>query len=312
MPYIVADEREKNGIPTMSPQTWAHQALGSLAIMHRPTFALCGHFSGKEGISAARWLKKVEWELEPCEINGQIPPKVLLRSVDLLLTEEAAAWAEAFDEISTILSMEDPSVQAVKRFKSLFQARFPAKSYDSTSAGFDVELRDLVQMKDESLHIYYQRVLAMMHRVGARDRFSGGPLLTVLESTTLDMVIRAFVKGLSDEDVQREAAGGKDYTDRSLRRTYSMAEQARSSKSEWAKVLEGKETARQLDSFSYLEQLNTRKEGIPSPMMRHPANPAASYSSARHFHSRLPAQGQQHTESPLGWTTQPSSSTDGW
>lgn len=218
------------------------------ATTHRPTFPFCGHFSGKEGISALRWLKRLEWELEPYGTikrldwellpygpNGEISPKLLMKSINVLLTGEAAAWAETCHEALSLLSIENPDVQDVKRFKSLFQARFPAQSdgstaqsHGSTSTTFEDELRALVQMESESLSDYYVRVSIMMESVGAKDRnprFSPESTLTRPESTILNMVIRAFVKGLTN-DVQREATGKLNYADCSLHEVYEVALQA--------------------------------------------------------------------------------------
>lgn len=268
--YIIANKREKKEIFTMSSHTWTHQTS-----VPRPTFSFCGNFSGKEGISAARWLKRLEWEFEPSVYQGNIPPKDFLKSVDLLLTEEAAAWADTSEEVSSLLSLGHPSVQDVTRFKSLFQAKFPAKSCDSTSTSLDFELRNLVQMKHESLRDYYHRVLAMMHRFGAKDRVSHDPYLTKLESTVLDMIMEAFIKGLSDHSMQRVAIERTNYGRLSLADTYNMIQQQESSSK--------------------------------SEVLWRPVNTPASNASS--FPSHIPAHTQQHPESQRDYfynsTTQP-------
>lgn len=48
-----------------------------------PKYAFCGCFSGNDNISAACWLKKLEVELAPHKVNGSIPPRKFLESVDL-------------------------------------------------------------------------------------------------------------------------------------------------------------------------------------------------------------------------------------
>ena len=293
MPYIVADQSENEEISTMSPP-WTHQGWGYPSTIARPTFSFCGTFSGKDGISAARWLKKVMWELEPYEVNGQIHPKALLRSVDLLLTGEAATWAETFEEVSSLLSMVDPHLETVTRFKNLFQARFPAKSYDSTPTSFDDELHDLTQMKDESIGSYYQRVLAMMHKVGGRDRNSDGPLLTILESTMLEMVIRAFVKGLRDDDVQQEATRNIKFADNSLYTIYRAAAQEEWTVRLWKLKDREENEQRAANTYGHLRNSRRDEDAAPSSTTWHPANTPTSYSHIR-------AQGQQYPGSELNW-----------
>lgn len=201
-----------------------HQATG-----FRPALTFCGDFSGKEGrISAARWLKRLEWELEPFQLYGHAFAGTFLRSVDLLLIGDAATWADTSEEVSYLLSMLQPSLEDVTRFKDLFQARFPSKSFEptSTSDSFNKELHNLEQMKGEPLKDYYQRAIAVMHRAGASDRNSGSRPLTILESSMLDLIIGAFVHGLSDPDVSDKCTAKMGSPGRSLHEIYIVAEDA--------------------------------------------------------------------------------------
>ena len=90
-----------------------------------PDFALCGLFTGKTGQSAARWLKKVEWELEKhagddAGDDGSLDPSRFLRAVDLLLADDAAAWAETTPGIIELLKHPAPNADIVAQFKGLF------------------------------------------------------------------------------------------------------------------------------------------------------------------------------------------------
>ena len=57
-------------------------------------FTFCGCFGGKGTISVARWLLKLEHELTQYRENGTIPPDRFINSINLLLTDDAAEWAE--------------------------------------------------------------------------------------------------------------------------------------------------------------------------------------------------------------------------
>ena len=53
-------------------------------------FVICGRFSGKNEQSTAKWLRRLEWELAAQKINDEISSKMLLKSIDLLIIEEAS------------------------------------------------------------------------------------------------------------------------------------------------------------------------------------------------------------------------------
>ena len=69
---------------------------------------------------------------------------------------------------------------------------------------------------------YYKRTSTLLTRIGARDRPSTGSSvgLIILEVGMLDIVMRAFVKGLSDPDVRRDALQGMVTLGRSLQGVY--------------------------------------------------------------------------------------------
>ena len=243
----------------MNVGPWQHQPSGS-----RPTFAFSGSFSGSGEISAARWLKKLEWEIEPYHLHGQPTPKTLLKYVDLLLTDDAATWAETSQEVSSLLSMKNPSVSDVVRFKKLFEARFPSKSFGlaSTPASFDHELRQLSQRKDESLNDYYKRVLAMMHRIGASDRIFDGRPLTILESTMLDLIIKAFVDGLHDTNTYEKCFAKIEQSGLSLYEIYRVAE--RTNIEMWAPEPQTEKERQQCNNDNYSKQVNRSSNMTPS------------------------------------------------
>jgi len=55
----------------------------------RADFKFCGFFSGKD-VSAAKWLKKLDWELEGYAVDGVVPPHRYIQALELLLTDEAS------------------------------------------------------------------------------------------------------------------------------------------------------------------------------------------------------------------------------
>lgn len=298
--YILTNKREKNEISMMYKVPRQHQP--------RPTFTFCGFFSGNEGgVSSARWLKRLEWELEPYEPRDQSQPSYqrnFLRSVDLLLTEDAATWADTSEEISSLLSMTHPNVQDVIKFKDLFQARFPNESVEpvSAAAGFNAELRDLCQMNDESLWDYYQRAEAMMHRIGATDRVSDGRPLTILESSMLDLIIRAFVNGTKNHDVYLACIPHLDNPRLSFRDIYDIGQDVATNQ-EWES--ESRENNKDWPSNDdrHLKRPNRSRDVTPSTTRCHGENTPASNADTSYSHGSnraQPRRGRQES-SHLHW-----------
>ena len=61
--------------------------------------------------------------------------------------------------------------------------------------------------------------------------------LNTLESVFMDLVLRAFVKGLLDPSVRKEVARGIAAPDRCLKMVYTLAEEARRTDLEVKKLL---------------------------------------------------------------------------
>ena len=126
---------------------------------------------------------------------------------------------------------------------------------------FDIELAELHQRTDEPLATYCKRVTNIMQRVGAKDRPTSGTL-TLLESAILDTILRAFIRGLTDIEVRREATRGMASSDRSLRSIYNLAEEARRTNLEIQKMLEEEMKTEELDFYKQLAQQNLPKHQI--------------------------------------------------
>lgn len=169
-----------------------------------PTFEFCRTYDGSE--PASRWLKRLEFELRGSKTHGVISSEQYLSSVDLLLMGEAADWAESSPEISALLVTY--TSESLDRFLSFFKERFPTKFVEIVATTFPEEVEGLRQNADESLTSYYQRTIQITHRFGARDRLPGGPPLSTLESSMLDLIYGAFLKGLLDSELRREAIRG--------------------------------------------------------------------------------------------------------
>ncbi|SLM35097.1 hypothetical protein LPUS_04151 [Lasallia pustulata] len=226
----------------------------SMSRGNAPDFALYGSFTGKTGQSAARWLKKVEWELEKhAGDDGSVDPSRFLWAVDLLLADDAAAWAETTPGIVELLEHPAPNADTVAQFKGLFNQRYPSKVPEPSVVHFDSEISDLRQKDDEALVTYYQRTTSLISRVGGRDRpreiTPSTPALSPLEAAMLDTVMRAFTRGIRDSDIRRDALRGLVSSDRSLYGVYSISEESRRAKGEYIHLQEEAAKAQELQFY---------------------------------------------------------------
>lgn len=229
-----------------------------------PTFSFCGTFSGTGTVSAARWLKRLDHEFSGYKIDGVVKPFTYLDSLNMLLTDDAAEWAESHPDAIRLLAIEDPTAQDLENFKSLLCERFPTRSVEVSPIPFDAELAELHQRPDEALSSFYKRVTSLMQRVGAKDRPApnSSTTLTLLESAMLDTILRAFLKGIRDHAVRREATRGMAAADRSLKSVYNLAEEARRTNLEIQKIYEEEVKSKQFTFYKDLAERNMSKNQI--------------------------------------------------
>lgn len=83
-----------------------------------------GTFAGRNGQSAARWLKNVKYELQERAGINEMSPNKILRAVEFLLTEDAEDWVETLREARHLFSLEEPLQNDVEIFATL-EKNFP-------------------------------------------------------------------------------------------------------------------------------------------------------------------------------------------
>lgn len=241
------------------------------------SFPFCGSFSGSGSISAAKWIKKLEYELKSYQHTygdyGNIQPKKLLESVDLLLIGNAAEWAITNFDASRLLNEENPTSESVTTFKRLFQEKFPAEKEDLSTINFDFELNKLQQQPAESISSYYNRTISLMSTVGARDRLADNSTLSPLESAILDIIMKAFIKGLANDEIKRDVIKGISIDHRSLRELYTLAENANRAKTVYKELLDEIETKRDLIFYRTIARRHLSQEKIDSLMASYLAHP---------------------------------------
>ncbi|MCJ1352844.1 MAG: hypothetical protein MMC33_002828 [Icmadophila ericetorum] len=186
-----------------------------------PTFTFCSTFSGKNGQSGQRWLQKFEYEHERYLVAGsRITPEIYLRTVDMLLVEDAETWADTTAQVAELFLEKSPCQDDVEKFKALFNHKYPARA--TIQFNFTSEIGKLRQGPDESLESYYNRVRYLLCLAGVDEypKLQQLPALSKTEATVLEIVLAAFIKGLSDGNLVLDTVRGLSLPESSLSDVY--------------------------------------------------------------------------------------------
>lgn len=180
----------------------------------------------------------------------EVSSKEYLQAIEFLLSEDAEDWVESHREASSILSLKEPTSENAECFTSLLTKKFSAKPKDTSRKGFEAELRELQQEPEETITMYYKRVVNMMVSVDMRDRpIANGAEeeLSFLEESMLNRILEAFTRGFRDEYVTKKTIQGLGDPQRSVLSTYNLAEGARLSQLAVKEATDSKAKDRQRD-----------------------------------------------------------------
>lgn len=223
-------------------------SISSIMSIPESIFNFCGCFFEKGAISATKWLKKLKHELRLFKEGGVISSNRFIDSVNFLLTDDAAEWAETNMNAVRLLTEENFIADTIASFKTLFQERFPVRIVKSSAINFHTELEDFRQGQDEIIGFYHKRLLNLMARVAVKDR-PATRRLSFLKEVTLREIIKAFVRSLHDVDVRRKTIRDLITCDRFLRELMIIAKNADRSKKEMKKLIDEKNRSIELEFY---------------------------------------------------------------
>lgn len=244
-------------------------------IISKSTFAFCECFTGKRIISKARWLKKLEYELNFFKVDEIISFERFIDSINFLLSEEAVEWVEISPNAVRLLGEEEFTAETMFSFRSLFQERFLAKSVESSTTSFYIELEEFHQKQDEIINSYYKPLLVLMACDEARDRSAVGSLF-LLESSTLRVIMKPFAFDLYDDEVRRKAIRDLIVPNRSLRDLCSLAENAYRFKKELEKLMKKKNRTIELQFYRDMTARAMSRDRIDFMLASYRAGPTSA------------------------------------
>ena len=149
-------------------------------------------------------------------------------------------------------------------FKSLLCERFFNKVVEITFVSFDVKLVELRQRDDESLIDYYKRVIDLMQRINAKNKFAfvAAIILILLEFAMLNIILRAFIKDLLNFEIRKKITKNMISSNRSLRTIYQLAKEIRRINIEIKKLFDEKFKYDELSFYKNLAQRNLFRHQI--------------------------------------------------
>ena len=147
--------------PTLSkPQ--AAESYQPFAPGIQPTFQLSGPFASTEGISASRWLKKLQYDLKPYyQLGSPAYASEYIEALDALLIGEAAEWAEGNPLMQARITKQSPTSDDLEVISQLMQNRFPQRPSEVHTFDINAKLENLRQKSDETLSGYYKQARFM-------------------------------------------------------------------------------------------------------------------------------------------------------
>ena len=149
-------------------------------------------------------------------------------------------------------------------FKSLLCERFFSKIVEIIFVSFDVELVELRQRDDEFLTDYYKRIIDLMQRINAKNKFvfAAAIILILLEFAMLNIILRAFIRDLLNFEIRKKIIKNMISSNRSLRTIYQLTKKTRRINIEIKKLFDEKLKYDELSFYKNLAQRNLFRHQI--------------------------------------------------
>ena len=130
---------------------------------------------------------------------------------------------------------------------------------------FDIKLDDLKQQSDESMTAYYKRTMTLMLKTDAKDRTSNRDL-SFLKHSILNIVMKAFVRGLADIDVRKKIIRDYIMIERSLKKLFNLAEDSNKIRKKLNKFMKKERKSRKLTFYKKIVKKNMPQKRIEAFM----------------------------------------------
>ncbi|RKF79754.1 hypothetical protein GcC1_043029 [Golovinomyces cichoracearum] len=222
------------------------QGLEVIYLDYLPKFKI-EKFHGNNTQDARRWLidLKVEFRDHKLKVLAEtnLWVEVLPRETD----EEAAKWMDSTTHIKrNIDNFEEAKAGDASYLEQALKDKFSLVAQTESSKSAIKMLAEFSQMKMEPLPDFYKRATAFLRLVNVSDRGSNNSRSTLssAEDMVLNMLIKAFVSGLEDQELRHNAISRGATSTGSLLKTYEIVTESRRALDEIQKQL-AQQTAQQ-------------------------------------------------------------------
>ncbi|POS87033.1 hypothetical protein EPUL_000586 [Erysiphe pulchra] len=190
-------------------------------------------FHGNETQDVRRWLMDLKAEFG--DHNLRIPV-------------EPSLWVEA---LRIVDDYEDATPGDAKFLEHSLKDKFPLVAHAEITKSTNEMLAEFAQIKSEPLTHYYGRAVAFLHLINVTDRRNDGSRVSLsrAEDMVLDMIIKAFVAGLEEDELRLNSIAHGATTTRSLSKTYEMVIESRRALGEIQKQLVLHTTKQKAEAF---------------------------------------------------------------
>ena len=209
--------------------------------------------------------EKIEVRMNRISNEWKILFAKFVKSIDLLLMNEIAEWAETNFDVVRYLNEKEFTRSIVTSFKSLFQDRFLSKIIDNSVFNFDVELNNFKKKSIQYILLYYKQTVAFILKADVCHRTSNRKLFS-FEHFILDIIMKIFVKSLSNNDVRKKIIRELINFDRSLKEVFNLTKNVDRVKKKLKKLQKKNRKIKELLFYRELIEKNMSKEKIASFM----------------------------------------------
>ncbi|KAI0997172.1 hypothetical protein K3495_g11013 [Podosphaera aphanis] len=166
-----------------------------------PTFQLCGKYDGST--LAIKWLHELQLEFRPN--YAEVTPELFFEAIEVLFTGKAESWLDSVSKfIRFTHQIAEPEQSDMEDFKQALMKQFPKASAGLTEDGNAQEnIQNLRQGEKETLVGYHDRTQEFLQRSNRRDAGSDASQeLSAIEKTMLSILVRAFIRGIRDDNLR--------------------------------------------------------------------------------------------------------------
>ncbi|RKF61139.1 hypothetical protein GcC1_159007 [Golovinomyces cichoracearum] len=134
-----------------------------------------------------------------------VTPEIFFEAIEVLFTGKAESWLDSIPQFNRFMDQEEePRHIDMENFKQAWMKQSPKKSVEGMDdINAQENIQNLRQGEEETILEYHDRAQDLLRRSNGRDEgIRTQPELTAIERTMLSILVRAFVRGIRDDNLR--------------------------------------------------------------------------------------------------------------